>query len=100
MIREAGAEYVLIGHSERRTLFGETDETVHRKLLAALGAGLTPVVCVGETLERGANVGRKAPVGARIEVLMLSMEGGPVLRQIEIWCLTLALVSHRTLNES
>jgi triosephosphate isomerase len=52
MIREAGAEYVLIGHSERRTLFGETDETVHRKLLAALGAGLTPVVCVGETLEQ------------------------------------------------
>lgn len=52
MIRDAGAEYVLIGHSERRALFGETDETVHRKLAAALAAGLTPIVCVGETLEQ------------------------------------------------
>jgi triosephosphate isomerase len=50
MIREAGAEYVIIGHSERRTLFGETDETVNRKLVAALAAGLVPIVCVGETL--------------------------------------------------
>ena len=51
MIREAGAEYVIIGHSERRTLFGETDDTVNRKLVAALAAGLVPIVCVGETLE-------------------------------------------------
>ena len=51
MLREAGAEYVIIGHSERRRLFGDTDETVNRKLLAALGAKLTPIVCVGETLE-------------------------------------------------
>ncbi len=51
MIKEAGAEYVIIGHSERRRLFGETDQTVNRKLGAALGAGLTPIVCVGETLE-------------------------------------------------
>jgi triosephosphate isomerase len=51
MIREAGAEYVIIGHSERRRLFHETDETVNRKLVAALSAGLTPIVCIGETLE-------------------------------------------------
>ncbi len=43
-------QYVILGHSERRTYFGETDETVHRKLLAAQGVGLTPIVCVGETL--------------------------------------------------
>ncbi|MGE3274376.1 MAG: triose-phosphate isomerase [Vicinamibacterales bacterium] len=52
MVREAGAEYVIIGHSERRTLFGETNLTVNKKLHAALGAGLTPIVCVGETLEQ------------------------------------------------
>ena len=52
MIREAGAEYVIIGHSERRTLFGETDETVNRKVVAAFAAGLTPIVCIGETLEQ------------------------------------------------
>ena len=49
MIREAGAEGVIIGHSERRTLFGETDLMVNRKLHAALGADLLPIVCVGET---------------------------------------------------
>ena len=51
MLREAGAEYVIIGHSERRRLFHETDETVNRKLLAALDAKLTSIVCIGETLE-------------------------------------------------
>jgi triosephosphate isomerase len=52
MIKEAGAEYVIIGHSERRTLFGETDATVNRKLMAALAVSLTPIVCIGETLEQ------------------------------------------------
>jgi triosephosphate isomerase len=51
MITEAGAEYVIIGHSERRRLFGETDAIVNRKTAAAITAGLTPIVCVGETLE-------------------------------------------------
>ena len=50
MLKEAGAEYVIIGHSERRTLFGETDESVNRKLAAAVAAQLTPIVCIGETL--------------------------------------------------
>ena len=52
MIREAGAEYVIVGHSERRTLFGETDVTVNRKAVAAFAAGLTPIVCIGETLDQ------------------------------------------------
>ena len=51
MIKDAGATLVIIGHSERRPLFGETDATVNRKIDAALAAGLTPIVCVGETLE-------------------------------------------------
>ncbi len=51
MLQEAGAGYVIIGHSERRQLFGETDATVNAKLHAALGAGLVPIVCVGETLD-------------------------------------------------
>jgi len=50
MAREAGAQWVIIGHSERRTLFGETDDTVNRKVRAALVATLIPIVCVGETL--------------------------------------------------
>ena len=51
MLKEAGAEYVIIGHSERRRLFHETDETVNLKVMAALGAHLTPIVCIGETLD-------------------------------------------------
>jgi triosephosphate isomerase (TIM) len=51
MVREAGAEYVVVGHSERRRLFGETDQTVNRRTAAALGHDLTPIVCIGETLE-------------------------------------------------
>jgi triosephosphate isomerase len=56
MIVESGCRAVIIGHSERRQYFGETDDSVNRKLKAALGAGLPPIVCVGETLaEREAN---------------------------------------------
>ena len=51
MLLEYGVEYVIIGHSERRQYFAETDETVNKRTLAALNAGLTPIVCVGETLE-------------------------------------------------
>jgi triosephosphate isomerase len=51
MVKEAGAEYVIIGHSERRRLFGETDAIVNRKAAAAMAADLTPIVCIGETLE-------------------------------------------------
>jgi len=51
MVKEAGAEYVLVGHSERRRLFGETDQTVNRKTSAAFQAQLVPIVCIGETLE-------------------------------------------------
>jgi len=52
MIREAGAEFVIVGHSERRTLFGETDASVNRKATAAFAAGLTPIICIGETLDQ------------------------------------------------
>ncbi len=51
MLLEYGVKYVIIGHSERRQYFGETDETVNNRTLAALNAGLTPIVCIGETLE-------------------------------------------------
>jgi triosephosphate isomerase len=52
MIREAGADFVIVGHSERRTLFGETDATVNRKAAAAFAVGLTPIVCIGELLDQ------------------------------------------------
>jgi triosephosphate isomerase len=51
LLAAAGCTHVIIGHSERRQYFGETDETVNRRILAALAARLTPIVCVGERLE-------------------------------------------------
>lgn len=51
MLRDVGCRYVLVGHSERRQLFGENDPLVARKFVAAQSQGLTPVLCVGETLE-------------------------------------------------
>ena len=57
MLTELGVEYVIIGHSERRQYFGETDETVNKRTKAALAAGLKPIVCVGELLgEREAGI--------------------------------------------
>lgn len=56
MLKAIGCQYVIIGHSERRQYFGETNESVHKKVVAALKAGLIPIVCVGETLgERETN---------------------------------------------
>lgn len=52
MLREAGARFVIIGHSERRSLFGETNESVNKKTHAVITAGLVPIVCIGETLEQ------------------------------------------------
>ncbi len=52
MIHGTGATHVIIGHSERRTLFGETNDTVNKKMHAALTAGLVPIVCIGETLQQ------------------------------------------------
>lgn len=52
MLKELGVEYVIIGHSERRQYFGETDKTVNMRTIAALSSGLIPIVCVGETLEQ------------------------------------------------
>lgn len=57
MLVEVGVEYVVLGHSERRQYFGETDETVNKRTKAALAAGLKPIVCVGELLwERECNI--------------------------------------------
>ena len=51
MLKEVGAEYVIIGHSERRQYFGETDDSVNKRTVQALKNGFTPIICVGETLD-------------------------------------------------
>jgi triosephosphate isomerase (TIM) len=70
MINSTGATYVIIGHSERRQFFGETDETVNKKLKAALQSGLNPIVCIGESLaERESGVTNDV-VGNQVEKSM------------------------------
>ena len=66
MIKSTGASYVLIGHSERRQYFAETNDTVNKKLHRALDAGLKPIVCIGETLEEREQGSTKDIVGTQI----------------------------------
>jgi triosephosphate isomerase (TIM) len=66
MLKEIGCQYVILGHSERRAYFHETDEIVNRKTKAALAEGLTPIVCVGETLEQREAGKTEAVVGTQV----------------------------------
>src|SRR5436853_377750 len=70
MLAEAGCRYVIIGHSERRQLFRESDDNVAKKTLMALESGLTPIVCLGETQE-------ERDAGLAKEVLTRQFNGGP-----------------------
>lgn len=67
MLIDLGCTYVILGHSERRHIFGETDEVVNKKLLASLTAGLRPIVCVGETLEQRENGTTNQVVSAQFD---------------------------------
>ena len=67
MLKSIGVEYVIIGHSERRKYFAETDETVNKKIKSALAHGLKPIVCVGETLEQRENGQTEQIVTSQVE---------------------------------
>lgn len=69
MLKEVGCDYVIIGHSERRQFFGETDETVNRRIKAALAQGLKVIFCIGETL-------REREEGKTFSVIESQVEGG------------------------
>ena len=68
MLKSIGVEYVIIGHSERREYFAETDETVNKKLKAAHNVGLKPIVCVGETLEQRESGNAKETVTNQVKL--------------------------------
>ncbi|MBC8144061.1 MAG: triose-phosphate isomerase [bacterium] len=83
MLGSVGCSHVIVGHSERRTLFGETDEYVARKIAATIAANLIPIVCVGETLEERDRGDVENVIGRQIDV---------ALRDIELRDGTLAIV--------
>lgn len=74
MLKDYGVKYVIIGHSERRQYFGETDETVNKRTLAALEAGLTPIVCVGELLKERENGKTEAVLDRQLKVGLNGIE--------------------------
>ena len=74
MLKEYGVKYAIIGHSERRQYFGETDEGVNKRTLAALANGITPIVCVGETLEERESGVTEKVFDRRLEVGLKGIE--------------------------
>ncbi len=82
MLKAAGAEYCLVGHSERRSLFGETDEIVARKLKAVLDAGLTAVLCVGEPLDVRNQQAHFRWVERQIDAALLPLDAPSITRVI------------------
>ncbi|MBI4290566.1 MAG: triose-phosphate isomerase [Betaproteobacteria bacterium] len=70
MLREFGCRYVIVGHSERRSLFGETDQQVAAKFMAAQRCGLVPILCVGETLEQRERGDTQEVVGRQFETVL------------------------------
>jgi triosephosphate isomerase len=91
MLKEFGCTYVIVGHSERRSLYGEDNATVAAKFAAAIGAGLTPVLCVGETLEQR-EAGRTEAVvqqqlAAVVDRFGAAALGGAVLAYEPVWAI-------------
>lgn len=80
MLVDAGCTSVIIGHSERRTIFKETDEWVNRKVAAALRAGLTPILCVGETLEERENNRTFEVVQRQVKEALNNISSGDIKR--------------------
>ncbi|MEO8071435.1 MAG: triose-phosphate isomerase, partial [Acidobacteriota bacterium] len=78
MVKDTGAGYVIVGHSERRRLFGDTDESVNRKLRAALSAELVPIACIGETLDERERGETLAVLDRQIKVGFAGLSGAEI----------------------
>ncbi len=82
MLKEFGVSHIIIGHSERRQYFGETDDMVNKKALAILNAGLTPIICCGESLEQREAGVTDAHIAAQITKALEGIEPGDVAKSV------------------
>ncbi|HSB04766.1 MAG TPA: triose-phosphate isomerase [Thermodesulfobacteriota bacterium] len=82
MLKELGCQYVIIGHSERRQFFGETDETVNKRIKAALKQGLTPIFCIGETLKEREEEKTFLVIGSQLEGGLRGIEEKEIKRMV------------------
>jgi triosephosphate isomerase len=91
MLAKLNASYVIVGHSERRELFGETDEDVNRKVKAVIAHGMTPIMCVGETLEEREADGAVDKCGGQVEAGLAGVSreqvGALVIAYEPIWAI-------------
>lgn len=90
MVAEFGARYAIVGHSERRTLFGDTDAIVVEKFAAAKRAGLTPIFCVGETLQERESNATQAVLARQVDALLAKGAGelgGAVIAYEPVWAI-------------
>lgn len=81
-LEDLGVQYVIIGHSERREMFNETDETVNKKAIAAFNYNLTPIICCGETLEQRENGETMSFVGSQIEKALAGLTDAQVKQTV------------------
>lgn len=97
MLKDAGCQYVVIGHSERRQYFGETDETVNKKITAALAPGLMPIVCIGESLEereKGETIDKvDSQINAGLEGLQKEQMSKIIIAYEPIWAIGTGLTA-------
>lgn len=82
LLKDVGCSYVIVGHSERRQLFGEQDEGVRRKVAALLSHGLTPIACIGETLEQREAGRTEAVVLGQLDAALTGLDRGSVARVV------------------
>lgn len=97
MLKDVGCTFVVIGHSERRQFFGETNETVNKKIKTALSHGLVPIMCIGESLEEREKGDTIAKVGTQIQEGLAGLDPGQVVQIIiayePIWAIGTGLTA-------
>lgn len=97
MLKELEVGYVVIGHSERRQYFGETDEVVAKRSLAAISAGITPIICVGETLEQRENGTTfdvvKTQTEAALDLMSAAQVAASVIAYEPVWAIGTGLTA-------